>query len=157
MTANIFIFTKEIDSALLISARATKFRPDAAMAKQFTIVPDSAGEREVQRAARKAATGPMAPPRNRHDTTGRQVDTAPKTGTPAFVWLKAGDSLVERLITTGLNNDTQVQVLSGLTTGDEVVNGIELEPSEGGSSGAVRSPFMPARRNNNSNNGSKPK
>jgi HlyD family secretion protein len=157
MTANIFIFTKEIDSALLISARATKFRPDAAMAKQFTIVPDSAGEHEVQRAARKAATGPMAPPRNRHDTTGRQVDTAPKTGTPAFVWLKAGDSLVERLITTGLNNDTQVQVLSGLTTGDEVVNGIELEPSEGGSSGAVRSPFMPARRNNNSNNGSKPK
>jgi HlyD family secretion protein len=159
MTANIFIFTKEIDSALLISAKATKFRPDVAMAKQFKIIPDSAGEREVQRAARKATTGPMAPPHNRHDTTGRQIDTVPKTGTPTFVWLKVGDSLVERLITTGLNNDTQVQVLSGLTTSDEVVNGIELQPKEEGSSGAVRSPFMPARRNNNSsgNNGSKPK
>jgi HlyD family secretion protein len=157
MTANIFIFTKEIDTALLISARATKFRPDAAMAKQFIIVTDTAGEREVQRAARKAAIGPMVPPHNRHDTTGRRVDTAAKTGTPAFVWLEAGDSLVERLITTGLNNDTQVQVLSGLTTGDEVVNGIELEPKEEGSSGAVRSPFMPARHNNRSNNGSKPK
>jgi HlyD family secretion protein len=145
MTANIFIFTKEIDSALLISAKALKFKPDATMEKQFKIIPDSAGERQAQRAARKAAgNNPLAAPKHHHDTTGRVVDSAAATGTPAFVWVKSGDSLIEKLVLTGLNNDTQVQILSGLTADDEVVNGTEIVTAAK-SSGAVRSPFMPAR------------
>jgi HlyD family secretion protein len=147
MTANIFIFTEEVDSALLLSAKALKFKPDATMEKQFKIIPDSAGERQVQRAARKAETNnPLAAPRHKHDTTGRQVDSAAAAGTPAFVWVRSGDSLIEKLVMTGLNNDTQVQILSGLTTSDEVVNGTEIVTSATKSSGAVRSPFMPARR-----------
>src|SRR5580704_4567595 len=150
MTANIFIFTKEVDSALLISAKALKFKPDATLEKQFSISPDSAGERRVQRATRKAATNnPLAPPRHRHDTTGREIDSAAATGTAAFVWVKTGDSLVEKLVTTGLNNDTQVQILSGLTDNEEVVNGTEIVTTATKSSGAVRSPFMPARRPSN--------
>jgi HlyD family secretion protein len=147
MTANIFIFTKEIDSALLISAKSLKFKPDETMERQFRIIPDSGGERQVQRAARKASgNNPLAPPKHRHDTTGRVVDTASASGTPAFVWVKHGDSLIEELVMTGLNNDTQVQILSGLTSDDEVVNGTEIVTAASKSSGAVRSPFMPARR-----------
>jgi HlyD family secretion protein len=147
MTANIFIFTQEVDSALLVSAKALKFKPDATMEKQFKIIPDSAGERKVQRAARKAATNnPLAPPKHKHDTTGRQIDSAAASGTPAFVWVKSGDSLIETYVLTGLNNDTQVQILSGLTTDDEVVNGTEIVTAGTKSSGPVRSPFMPARR-----------
>jgi HlyD family secretion protein len=146
MTANIFIFTKEIDSALLISAKALKFKPDITMEKQFHIIPDSAGELKVQRAAKRQANNPLAAPRHKHDTTGRQVDTAPAAGTPAFVWIKSGDSLIEKLVTTGLNNDTQVQILTGLSANDEVVNGTEIVTKGEKSSGAVRSPFMPARR-----------
>jgi HlyD family secretion protein len=147
MTANIFIFTKEIDSALLISARALKFKPDATMEKHFKIISDSTGERQVQRAARNAATNnPLAPPRHQHDTTGREIDSAAAAGTPAFVWVRSGDSLIETLVLTGLNNDTQVQILSGLTTNDEIVNGTEIVTAATKSSGAVRSPFMPARR-----------
>src|SRR5579872_895076 len=128
MTANIFIFTKEVDSALLISAKALKFKPDATMEKQFRIIPDSAGERKVQRATRRAssANNPLAPPKHKHDTTGRVVDSASMDGTPAFVWVRSGDSLIEKLVQTGLNNDTQVQILSGLTTDDQVVNGTEI-------------------------------
>jgi HlyD family secretion protein len=155
MTANSFIFTKEVDSALLISAKALKFKPDASMAKQFRIIADSAGERKVQHDARKASVNPLAAPRHKHDTSSREVDTASDRGTPAFVWLKIGDSLVERMITTGLNNDTQVQVLSGLDPNDEVINGVEIQTKGAASSGgAVRSPFMPARRP--SGNGGKP-
>jgi len=147
MTANIFIFTKEVDSAMLISARALKFKPDSSMLKQFKIIPDTNAEREVRREARRAsASGPTAPPRHRRDSTTRQIDTAPRTGTPAFVWVKAGDSLVEKKITTGLNNDTQVQVLSGLNNDDEIIDGTETAASGDTKSGAVRSPFMPARR-----------
>ena len=146
MTANSFIFTKEVDSALLISAKAIKFKPDASMAKQFIIITDSAGEREALHLARKATVNPLAPPRHKHDTSGRVFDTASGSGTPAFVWLKVGDSLVEKMITTGLNNDTQVQVLSGLDINDLVINGVEVQVKGESSSGAVRSPFMPARR-----------
>jgi HlyD family secretion protein len=148
MTANIFIFTKEIDSALLISAKALKFKPDATMEKQFRIIPDSTGERQMQRAARKAASSnsPLTAPKHHHDTTGRVVDSASAAGTLAFVWVKSGDSLIEKLVLTGLNNDTQVQILSGLAPGDQVVNGTEIVTAANKSSGAVRSPFMPARR-----------
>jgi HlyD family secretion protein len=146
MTANIFIFTKEVDSALLISAKALKFKPDVTMEKQFTIIPDSVGERKAQHAAHRATNNPLAAPRHKHDTTGRQVDSASDTGTPAFVWVKEGDSLVEKMVTTGLNNDTQVQILSGLTGNEEVINGTEIATKNDKSSGAVRSPFMPARR-----------
>lgn len=147
MTANIFIFTKEIDSAMLITAKALKYKPDEALGKKYKIFPDTVDEREVAVEARRSSNNPLGPPRHRHDSSSRQVDSAPRTGTPAFVWVKIGDSLVEKKISTGLNNDTRVQVLSGLDPGDEVVNGEEAAPTGAAAkSGAVRSPFMPARR-----------
>jgi HlyD family secretion protein len=147
MTANIFIFTKEVDSAMLISAKALKFKPDSSMLNQFKIIPDTNGEREVRREARRASnSGPTAPPRHRHDSASRQIDTAPATGAQAFVWVKVGDSLVEKKVATGLNNDTQVQIISGLDNDDEVIDGAEVATKEEAKSGAVRSPFMPARR-----------
>jgi HlyD family secretion protein len=147
MTANIFIFTKEVDSAMLISAKDLKYKPDASLAKQFVILPDTVDEHEVMVEAKRSAVNPLAPPRHRHDSSARQIDTSPTTGTPAFVWIKYGDSLIEKKITTGLNNDTRVQVLSGLNVDDEVVSGIAVQTQGTASGGGgVRSPFMPARR-----------
>ena len=151
MTANIFIFTKEIDSALLISAKALKYKPDEALTKHYKIFPDTIDEHEVAVEAKRSANNPMSPPRHRHDSTAREVDTAPRTGTPAFVWIKIGDSLVEKKITTGLNNDTKVQVLSGLDENDEVITGEAVATAGASKSGAVRSPFMPPRRGGGGN------
>jgi HlyD family secretion protein len=161
MTANIFIFTREIDSALLISSKDLKYKPDASLTKQYIILPDTIDEREVQVEARRSNNNPLAPPRHRHDSSSRVIDSAPQTGTPAFVWVKFGDSLIEKKITTGLNNDTKVQVLSGLGPDDEVVGGVELQTAAtAGGGGGVRSPFMPARRggggNRPSGGGTKP-
>lgn len=146
MTANIFIFTKEVDSAMLISSKAIKFKPDASLSKQYTLVTDTADEHEVQVEAKHNAANPLSPPRHRHDSSSREIDSAPATGTPAFVWIKYGDSLIEKKITTGLNNDTKVQVLTGLAVTDEVVSGVEVATKADKASGTVRSPFMPARR-----------
>jgi HlyD family secretion protein len=146
MTANIFIFTKEVDSAMLISSKSIKFKPDALLSKQYTLVPDTADEHEVKVEAKRSAANPQGPPKHRHDSSSREIDSAPATGAPAFVWVKYGDSLIEKKITTGLNNDTKVQVLSGLTVTDEVVSGVEVATKADKASGAARSPFMPARR-----------
>ena len=151
MTANIFIFTKEIDSAMLISAKDLKYKPDASLAKQYVILPDTVDERDVRAEVRRSNnSNPLAPSRRRHDSTTRQIDSAPQTGTPAFVWVKYGDSLIEKKIATGLNNDTKVQVLSGLDLDDEVIGGVETQTAATASgAGGVRSPFMPARRGGN--------
>src|SRR6185312_8662479 len=150
MTANIFIFTKEVDSAMLISAKDLQYKPDVSLARQYVILPDTIDEREVQAEARRSnSSNPLAPPRHRHESSSRRIDSAPQTGTPAFVWIKKGDSLIEKKITTGLNNDTKVQVLSGLDPDDEVVGGIETQTAGTASGGGVRSPFMPARRGGN--------
>jgi HlyD family secretion protein len=146
MTANIFIFTKEIDSALLISAKALKYKPDDALGKKFGVYPDTVDEREVTKEAKRSANNPLSAPHHRKDSATRQVDSAPNTGTPAFVWVRIGDSLVEKKILTGLNNDTKVQVLSGLDDNDEVVTGEVIGVAAAPKSSAVRSPFMPARR-----------
>jgi HlyD family secretion protein len=147
MTANIFIYTKEVDSALLISAKALKFKPDASLSRQFKILPDT----NETRVRQNTQHGPSASPHpNRPDTSGRIVDSSARMSKTAFVWIQEGDSLIEKKIRTGLNDDTQVQVLHGLSPDDEVVTGVEI-PVKGaaGSGGAARSPFMPARRPSN--------
>jgi HlyD family secretion protein len=146
MTANIFVFTKEIDSAMLISAKALKYKPDDALGKQVMVFPDTVAEQEVAIEAKRSSANPLSPPHHRRDSGTRQVDSAPRTGTPAFVWVRHGDSLIEKEISTGLNNDTKVQVLNGLGVNDEVVNGEAVATAATVKSAATRSPFMPARR-----------
>ena len=65
----------------------------------------------------------------------------------AHVWVLVDSTkLVQKKIRTGLNNDTQVQILDGLTTSDIVVTGVEqVVAGKGGP--AAKSPFMPARPN----------
>src|SRR6185369_7138400 len=45
MTANISIYTKEEENALLVSAKATKFKPDSLMRLKYNVV-DSSGKRK---------------------------------------------------------------------------------------------------------------
>jgi HlyD family secretion protein len=74
------------------------------------------------------------------------LDTSSRKAQRAFVWLKVGDTLVEKRIRVGLNDDTHVQVLKGLSIDDEIATGEEI-PVKGAAAGpAARSPFMPARR-----------
>jgi HlyD family secretion protein len=112
MTATITIFTREEKNALLIPARALRFSPDSALAKQYRMVPYP-----------KPEAGPQA----------------------GFVWVQAGDSLVQKKVRTGLNDNTQVQVLAGLTTRDQVVLAADGGSPAAAAAGSPASPFMPRR------------
>jgi len=58
MTANVTIYTKEIDSALLISAKALKFEPDASLAKKYTVIADTtAGGGKKRSRMHRASSG----------------------------------------------------------------------------------------------------
>ena len=147
MTANIVVYTKEDSNALLIPAKALKFQPADALAKQYKI-----SERMVDSSStHRKKTNPDTARKRMNDTSGAVKRVR------AFVWVKRNDSLVEKRIITGLNDDTNVEIVAGLTTEDEVIIGTEV-PAAGGStkSSVQRSPFMPARRNNTPANGNKP-
>ena len=152
MTANITVFTQEIQNALLVSAKATRFKPDSALLKKYTIIGggfqhgEGKGKMRIGSASPKDGAGLAR--KGRRDST--QVDGS-KT---AMVWVKKDSTLTRRRIKIGLSDDTNVQVLSGLSADDVIVSGsYTIEKGEKESSGAARSPFMPQRRGGGSGGG----
>jgi HlyD family secretion protein len=146
MTANITVFTKEIQNALLVSAKATRFRPDSSLYKKYAIVGGShqgARKNESMRigsATPKDSTGA----KRKGNKDGQQAVESEKT---AMVWIKKDSTLTRRRIKIGLSDDTNIEVLSGLSVDDVVVSGSHTaEKGTKGSSETTRSPFMPPRR-----------
>lgn len=181
MTANVTIYTKEVNNALLISAKALKFEPDASLAKKYTIVPDSThgsgrrkgnGERPDKgqepdtgmsgagtgghkiHSAKDSITGSSLLKRGDTTTTKVKDSARVQASEVAHVWvLEDSTRLVQKKIRTGINNDTQVEVLKGLTPTDVIVTGVEQVVATKGSP-AAKSPFMPARPNRRGTGGS---
>ena len=144
MTANIIIYTKEVKDALLIPAKALSFTPDSSLMKDYEIV----GKIGHKGSRKKAATTGVTDDNAQAAHTGKsRKDSTGVTKQTAFVWVLDGKKLSRKKIQTGLNDNTQVEVLGGLTANDAVVTGIT-----GGATGtasatkAGASPFMPQRR-----------
>jgi HlyD family secretion protein len=138
MTANITIYTKELNNVLIISARALSFQPDSILSKIYTIqgTPQHTGKKG------KGRQGGKAPP----GTVSRaNSDSAKK----AFVWIKKDSALLLHPIRTGMDDETEVQVLSGLDSTVEVVTGYTQQKKTAKSATPEKSPFMPTRPNRN--------
>jgi HlyD family secretion protein len=140
MTANITIYTKEVPNVMTIPARALQFQPDSILGQYYRIegaVPHSNGRMHQNR---KADNMPPAPA---YDSTAT-----------ATVWLKKDSSIVAQKITTGMNDETEVQVVSGLTPNDEIITGYQQISKKEAKKTTDASPFMPRRPggNNRKNN-----
>ena len=136
MTANITIYLQEDSSANLISAKAISFTPDSSTAKQYKII------------------------RNTHNHNRANTDSSfEKNNTPfrpkmETVWILKGNEVIERKIMTGMNDNIHVQVLSGLSKEDQVIDGVQEGANAKQASGEARSPFMPSRRRQTPGKGS---
>jgi HlyD family secretion protein len=144
MTASIVIYTKEVPDALLISAKALKFRPDSTLGKEYEIVPiKGLGDKKpvMKTGARSGAD------QKKTITAASGEKTEVVKDEPSYVWLLQGKKLIQKQIKTGLNDNTHVQVLEGLTTSDVIASGAEQVAK--GASAAASSPFMPKRPGGN--------
>jgi HlyD family secretion protein len=140
MTANIFIYTKVDSNALLIPSRALRFTPDSSLRKQFHLL---AGENFHKRSSnREISSRPLPVNPRQSKTNNDSAENIVRTGT---VWTKSGDSLIEKEIQTGINDDTHLQVLDGLSENDLVVLAI-LSQEKNSTAPVQKSPFMPTRR-----------
>ncbi len=141
MTANIVIYTKEVNNALLIPAKALTFSPDSTLMKNYEIV----GKVSHKKMHKGTAAGNPTANEVSHTAKSRS-DTSGVNEQKAYVWLLQGKKLVQTRIEIGLNDNTHVEVLSGLTVNDMVATGVS-----GGANGAVAtsapesSPFLPKR------------
>lgn len=161
MTANITVITHEENNAMLVSTKATRFRPDSTMMKKYTIIDETRRSKDKQSAYQSneqqgaAFAGFKDNAGNKPGSRGDSLTTDSVVSKRASVWLLNGKTITRRIIRTGLEDGTQVQVLSGLTAADVIIDGIEQgggATSQGGNNN-VRSPFMPQRRGG-SNRGS---
>ncbi len=66
------------------------------------------------------------------------------------VWIRKDSvTIISRDVTTGLDDKTEVQLISGLQEGDEVITGYKkMQKKEVVSAKAAKSPFMPTRGGN---------
>lgn len=140
MTARINIYTQEDSNALLIPSKALNFVPDSTLPRRFVIISAEHGG-----SYRKGAP-PNQHPVKDDSTSMRRQGRDPTTF--SYVWVKQGDTLVEKRVITGINDDSNVEVIKGLTPDDEVITrmltGKENEKDK--SNGTSSSPFMPRMR-----------
>jgi HlyD family secretion protein len=139
MTANIIIYTKEVNNALLIPAKALTFTPDSGLLKDYTIE----GEIAHKGGHKKVAAAGNAP-QALHNVKSRK-DSTGVVKQKAFVWVLTGKKLVRTKIDIGLNDNTHVEVLSGLKETDMVVTGISGGAVSVAAAAPGASPFLPKR------------
>ena len=69
-----------------------------------------------------------------------------------LVWVKKGNELLPKSVTIGSNNNTETEVVAGLSEGEEIaVDLVSLAPSAPAAQGGERSPFMPGPPGGNKN------
>ncbi|MGE8533823.1 MAG: efflux RND transporter periplasmic adaptor subunit [Chryseobacterium sp.] len=137
MTANITIYTQVLDNIMKIPVAATSFRPDSLIIKKYKI------------------NSPFANGKKHEKGQWKKQGKETENKSEAAVWIIAKDSTISRKkIKTGMDNDTEIQVVSGLNKNDNIITGYKVL-SKKSSGGQAKSPFMPQRRGggNNRNSG----
>jgi HlyD family secretion protein len=138
MTASINVYVEEADSVLTIPSRALRFKPDekmlAAYIKKLPTrkdIQDFPGKNEIQ---------------NRENTIPySEINNVETRGEMSKVWRKDGNAIYPVRIQTGIDNDVDVQVISGLKEGDEIVVSMNTgySATNTGNQETPSSPFMP--------------
>lgn len=137
MTANITIYTQVLNNVMKIPVAATSFRPDSLVIKKYKV------------------NSPFANGKKHEKGQWKKQDKGTENKSEAAVWIIAKDSTISRKkIKTGMDNDTEIQVISGLNKNDNIITGYKVL-SKKTSGGQAKSPFMPQRRGggNNRNSG----
>lgn len=138
MTASINVFIQEDSNALIIPSRAVNFKPDTTLLKKYTI---KRAERNIQNVSKTDKEKNISS----RDTAGK-ANIEKTDYKRSFVWIKNGDTLIEKRILTGMTDDSYVKVIKGLSPDDEVITSIATGTNNNSTDNSQRSPFMPQMR-----------
>jgi HlyD family secretion protein len=129
LTANVTIFTLEINDVLTIPSRALRFNPDKDALLAMNI--------SVSEPVREMPTG-------RNDMSpASAVREMPSD--KRVVWKKIENTLIPVMITVGTSSMNMTEVIDGLLDNDEIVADLTAElPVQRSGNQPERSPFMPS-------------
>ncbi len=116
MTASITGYVEEVNDVLVLAGKATRFTPDREqMMDYFSSLPES--ER------------PERQPGKRPDQTAEQAEVPQGAEMPdnmKRVWVKDGATIKPVAIETGVTDGVNIEIISGLNEGDQVITSIEM-------------------------------
>ena len=124
LTATITIFTQELKGTNTVPASAIAFSPDTETLQKYY---------------------------QQNQITAKIPEIKTGKGKEKYIWIKNNDrSLSQKLITVGINDGINIQVVSGLSGSEQIVTSLEEQTEPVAKSESDESsPFMPKRPNNN--------
>jgi HlyD family secretion protein len=129
MTANITIIAQQNPDAMIIPARALRFKPDSTALKEYFRPPQANANGRFKNKQEMWL---------KHQHDGETFHPSDR------VWIKKGDRIHPQHVTVGINDGINAEIVSGLNDSDEVIIAVNYSAKkemvdESGS----RSPFMP--------------
>ncbi len=142
MTASITDFVEEADDVLLLAAKATRFIPDRQLLESYM------DQFPVDEQANRPKTGVGERPGSPQGRHGKLDDSH------KMIWVKEGDLMRPVVIEVGINDGSNLEVISGLDEGNLVVTSFEIgedskEVKSSSNDDEQKSPFVqerPARK-----------
>jgi HlyD family secretion protein len=134
MTANITIYTKEVQNILFIPSAALNFKPDSILQEKFQLADSLIQKTKPNRRSREKSAVIKT------DSLGNKISKG-------MVWIKKDSvTIYSKILLYGLDDKTVVQVISGLKEGDEVITGYKkLLQKDAAAAKVAKSPFVPTR------------
>ena len=131
LTATITIFTQELKDIDTVPASAIAFSPDTETLQKYY---------------------------QQNQITAKIPEIKTGKGKEKYIWIKNNDgSLSQKLITIGINDGINVQVVSGLSGNEQIVSSLEEQTEAVASSSEEgSSPFMPNNNNKKSSSNQGP-
>lgn len=117
-----------------------RFRIDMT-AQVYVVINEAKDAILIPSAALQASTKPSKSSRNADTQNAAQKSGKNNTTTAMVRVLKADSEVVEQMVTVGINNRVNAQILSGLSVGDEVILSEERPEKSSSGGGVGRRPF----------------
>jgi HlyD family secretion protein len=158
MTASTTIYVEEKSDVLVIPARALRFTPDEEIMTDFFRSLPGMPEGEMPRPMAGTGEGISSGGAGQDIPSGSfdrempgnwEAGTFPAGGFDSnpditMVWVKEENIIHPVRVETGVNNGSEVEIISGLKEGEKVILSMkESDPGEEGEQAEFRSPFMP--------------
>lgn len=131
MTASITAYVEEVNDVLILATKAMRFTPDRELITSYmkTLSEDMQMPKGKPEGTMDGEQVEGKPRRNGIGTMQPEMDESQK-----MVWIKEGDIIRPARIEIGIDDGTNVEIVSGLNEGAEVITAMEA-----GSSGSSKS------------------
>lgn len=150
MTASITIYVEEATDVLIVKEKATRFTPNRQLLRDYmNRLSENEEKPESDKVNNKDGDRKQGPPRREKS----ELDDAQK-----MVWVKNGTQIRPTVIEVGIDDGSDIEVISGLEEGAILVTSFELTESssqakKSDSENGQKSPFVQERPSRNGGGG----